>query len=91
MLGAEEFVDRKSIKVRRASASDAVPISSLYRQLVSNPAVSISPDHLQTLAASESHFVLVAEQDGVVKGTVLLSLCADVMFNRQPLTLPRPG
>jgi N-acetylglutamate synthase-like GNAT family acetyltransferase len=87
MLGAEEFVDRKSIKVRRASASDAVPISSLYRQLVSNPAVSISPDHLQTLAASESHFVLVAEQDGVVKGTVLLSLCADVMFNRQPFAV----
>ena len=87
MLDHEEFVDRNLIKVRRASASDAVSISSLYRQLMSNPAVSISPDHLQTLAGSESHFVLVAEQDGVVKGTVLLSLCADVMFHKQPFAV----
>ncbi len=80
-------VDPARITVRRASSQDATSINGLYRQLVSNPAVSISPEHLQRLSESGSHFVLVAEQGDLVKGTALLSLCEDVMFGTQPFAI----
>jgi len=76
-----------AILIRRAFARDAAAIEGLYRQLVSNPAVSISPEHLAKLSASEHHFVLVAEQGGVVRGTALLSLCEDIMFGTQPFAV----
>ena len=80
-------MNRGLVSVRRASARDAAAIGSLYRQLVSNPDVRVSPGHIDALAASESHFVFVAELEGAVRGTALLSLCADVMFNRQPFAV----
>ncbi|MFZ1301508.1 MAG: GNAT family N-acetyltransferase [Candidatus Microsaccharimonas sp.] len=76
-----------TFRIRRASAHDAIAIGGLYRQLVSNPAVSISPEHLTKLYESEHHFVFVAEQGGLVCGTVLLSLCQDVMFGTQPFAV----
>ena len=80
-------MDHAFVTVRRASAGDAAAIYSLYRQLVSNPAVSISPEHLQRLSKSKHHFVLVAEKRNQVRGTVLLSLCEDIMFNTQPFAV----
>jgi N-acetylglutamate synthase-like GNAT family acetyltransferase len=76
-----------AIHIRRASHRDAAAIRSLYGQLVSNPGVSISPEHLARLSESEHHFVLVAEQGGQVCGTALLSLCEDVMFGTQPFAV----
>jgi N-acetylglutamate synthase-like GNAT family acetyltransferase len=75
------------VTIRRASAKDAISINSLYRQLVSNPAVSISSEHLQRLSESTNHFVLVAEQSSLVRGTALLSLCEDIMFGTQPFAV----
>ncbi|STR45010.1 GNAT family N-acetyltransferase [Iodobacter fluviatilis] len=76
-----------AILIRRASHRDAAAIRGLYGQLVSNPAVTISPEHLARLAESEHHFVLVAEQGSFVCGTALLSLCEDVMFGTQPFAV----
>lgn len=76
-----------AVCIRRALARDAAAIGSLYRQLVSNPAVAISPEHLAKLSESEHHFVLVAEHSGLVRGTALLSLCEDVMFGTQPFAV----
>lgn len=80
-------MNQVAVSIRRASAHDAAAISGLYKQLVSNPAVAISPEHLATLSESEHHFVLVAEQGGLVSGTALLSLCEDVMFGTQPFAV----
>ena len=75
------------ITVRKAEAADAPAIQALYRQLVSNPAVSVTPERIANLAADPATALLVAEIGGRVAGTVLVSLCADVMFGDQPFAV----
>lgn len=70
--------------VRRARADDAGMIAQLYRQLTGNPDVCVLPERIAELAARADSMLLVAEQEAVVRGTALLSLCADVMFRAQP-------
>ncbi|WP_374565193.1 GNAT family N-acetyltransferase [Ideonella sp.] len=76
-----------SVVVRRAVAADAVAIEALYRQLVANPAVQVLPERVAELAAESATRLLVADHQGQVCGTLLLSLCADVMFGRQPFAV----
>ncbi|WP_374356914.1 GNAT family N-acetyltransferase [Chitinimonas sp.] len=76
-----------TLHIRRASDRDAAAIEDLYQQLVSNPALAVSPEHLAKLQASEHHVVLVAEQGDQVCGTALLSLCEDIMFGTQPFAV----
>lgn len=75
------------IVVRRAAESDAASIEALYRQLVNNPAVQVLPERLAELALDPATQLLVAELAGEVCGSLLLSLCADAMFGRQPFAV----
>jgi N-acetylglutamate synthase-like GNAT family acetyltransferase len=75
------------VLVRRARAEDAASVQALYRQLVGNPAVQVLPERLHELAVDPAHMALVAEHEGAVRGTLLLNLCADIMFGRQPFAL----
>ncbi len=74
---------RQKIKIRRATPDDANAIEALYRELVSNPAIHVSPQRLEQVARDEHTFLLVADCGGVITGTALLSLCLDVMFGEQ--------
>jgi N-acetylglutamate synthase-like GNAT family acetyltransferase len=73
----------QEIKIRRATPDDASAIEALYRELVNNPAIYVSPQRLEQVARGEHTFLLVAVCDGAVAGTALLSLCLDVMFGNQ--------
>ena len=73
-----------SAAVRRATVDDAPAIESLYRELVSDLHIRVLPEQVATLADSASSFLLVAEADGVVCATALLTLCPDVMYRTQP-------
>lgn len=73
--------------VRRAVAADAVAVEALYRQLVTNSSVQVLPERLAELARDPATCLLVAERHDEVCGTLLLSLCADVMFGHQPFAV----
>jgi GNAT superfamily N-acetyltransferase len=45
------------------------------------------PQHLADLAADPRTCLLVAEQAGAVVGSVLINLCADVMYRGQPFAV----
>ncbi|MGF6345770.1 GNAT family N-acetyltransferase [Variovorax sp. W2I14] len=76
-----------SLKVRRAAPDDAARIDALYGQLVGDTARCVLPERIRELSESPRAALLVAEMDGRVCGTVLVSLCEDVMFNRQPFAI----
>lgn len=76
-----------TLVIRRALAADAPAIERLYRQLVGHPQVSVRPDRLAALADDAGSVVLVADRSGEVCGTLLLCLCADVMFADQPFAV----
>jgi N-acetylglutamate synthase-like GNAT family acetyltransferase len=76
-----------NIIVRRAEACDAKAIQALYRELVPNPAVSVLPERIAEVALDSNTMLLVAETGGAVVGTVLVTLCQDVMFQRQPFAV----
>lgn len=70
--------------IRRATAEDAVSIERLYRELVDDPNILVLPEQLAALAETPTAFLLVAESDGIVVATALLSICADAMYGLQP-------
>lgn len=74
-------------KVRRATGEDTFAIARLYAQLVSNPAVLVSPQAIDALVATGRAALLVCEVDAQVCGTALVCLCDDVMFNTQPFAV----
>jgi N-acetylglutamate synthase-like GNAT family acetyltransferase len=75
------------IAIRRAVGADAPAIQSLYGELVSNPGVSVSPQRVAEVAQDPRTCLLVAEAEGIVVGTALVSLCSDVMFENQPFAV----
>ncbi len=73
--------------VRRARAGDADEIARLYAQLVANPALRVLSERLRELETAADAAVFVVERDGGLLGTVLVALCADVMFGRRPFAV----
>lgn len=70
--------------IREAISADAPDVASLYRELVRDPNLCVLSEQVETLRQSASSFLLVAEIHGVICGTALLNLCADVMYGTQP-------
>jgi len=70
--------------IRQARGADAVALTALYRSLVPDPHINGQPERLEVLAADPHTYLLVCEVDGVVCGTVLLTLCLDAMYGFQP-------
>ncbi|WP_447774446.1 GNAT family N-acetyltransferase [Variovorax boronicumulans] len=75
------------LSVRRAVSDDAARIDALYGQLVGDTARGVLPERLQELSVDPRTALLVAEIDGQVCATALVSLCEDVMFKRQPFAV----
>ena len=72
------------IAIRRAVADDAAAIQSMYRELIDDSCVRVLPEQIAALADTPGSFLLVAEARGLVCGTALLTICADVMYQLQP-------
>lgn len=75
------------VVVREAIAKDAPAIQELYSQLVGNPNVLVLPERITSVGQDPMTKLLVAEAAGIVVGTVLVSLCSDVMFQSQPFAV----
>jgi GNAT superfamily N-acetyltransferase len=73
--------------VRKATELDAPQIAQLYAMLVSNSAVRVLPQRLAEIASDPNTAVFIFEDGEAVLGTVLVSLCADVMFGRRPFAV----
>jgi len=73
--------------VRIAVRADAAALQSLYRQLVDDQNVNVTESQIQTIAEDARTRLFVCEIDGDVCATVLVSLCADVMYADQPFAV----
>ena len=73
-----------TVLIRRASAEDAIPLGGLYRELVDDSHIDVRPGQVAALAETATTFLLVAEVDGVVRATALLTICPDAMYGAQP-------
>lgn len=75
------------VSIREATANDADSISALYQLLTPGKAVNVMPERLAAIADHHDNFLLVAEIEGVVCGTVFVCFCMDAMYGEQPFTL----
>jgi GNAT superfamily N-acetyltransferase len=73
--------------VRVAAPADAAALQSLYRQLVDDGSVNVTESQIQTIEGDRCTRLLVWEINGSVCATVLVSLCADVMYADQPFAV----
>ncbi|RYD24871.1 MAG: GNAT family N-acetyltransferase [Verrucomicrobiaceae bacterium] len=72
------------LTVRQALPVDAPALAALYRELVGDSRINVTPSQVGRMAESDVSFLLVAVGDGEVCGTVLLTLCPDAMYGEQP-------
>lgn len=72
--------------IRNALPSDASAIGKLYKQLVGDDAVRVTAAGIAALTKHRAE-LLLCEIDQVVVGTVLVQLCADVMYAEQPFAV----
>lgn len=72
------------VEIHRARSEDAAAIRLLYQQLLSDAAVRVLPEQVKALEESAISFLMVACSSGVVSATALLTVCPDVMYQRQP-------
>jgi GNAT superfamily N-acetyltransferase len=75
------------ITVRHALPIDTESIAVLYKQLASNPAVTVLPERIAEISNDANTVLFVCEQQNRVCGTALVALCADVMFKSQPFAV----
>jgi N-acetylglutamate synthase-like GNAT family acetyltransferase len=72
------------VVIREAQATDAAVIAALYRSLVQDVHINVRPERLQAIAADANTYLFVGEVDGVVCGTLLLTIGLDAMYGSQP-------
>lgn len=81
-------ISQDNMVIRSAKPNDAAALQRLYAQLVSDPGlINVEPDRLAAIAEDSNNLLLVAECDGGVVGTALLTLCLDPMFGSQPFAI----
>ena len=73
--------------VRPAKPADSHRIAELYAQLVQNSGVNVLPERIAEVSDDSNTGLFVCERNGIVEGTALVSLCADVMFGSQPFAV----
>lgn len=71
-------------KIRQATPSDADQLTALYPLLVPSSPVSVLPERLSQLQASPAAYLVVYDCNGLLLGTVFLTLCPDPMYGFQP-------
>jgi N-acetylglutamate synthase-like GNAT family acetyltransferase len=73
------------VRIRRAQRQDAPAIEALYRLLVpGDENIAVDPERLTALEDDATNHLLVAEVEGVVAGSVFLTICLDPMYGFQP-------
>jgi len=77
----------EGLVIRRAVSRDASALERLYRQLVTNPQVHVTPARVAEVETDPNTALLVAHQQGQVCATALVAFCADVMFAAQPFAV----
>lgn len=61
--------------VREAKVGDAKALTELYYQMCPEDDVNVSEERIKSFNESKRDFLLVAESNGVVAGTVTLNIC----------------
>lgn len=76
------------IHIRHALPGDADRLAALYGELVRNHTrIDIVPSRLVEIADDKNNLLVVAERQGQLAGTAMLTLCLDAMYRRQPFGL----
>lgn len=77
-----------NLVIRAARPADAPSLQGLYALLVPDPrCVSVDPARVSDIEEDTNNLLLVAECNGRVVGSALLTLCLDPMFGRQPFAV----
>lgn len=75
------------IVVREAYPCDVYSIQKLLETLAPNSNVHVIEEQINFFRNCKNNFLLVAEKDNSVVGTVQLNICPDVMYKHQPYAL----
>ncbi len=75
------------LKLLRAQAEHAPGVDLLYRQLVNDPDINVSPWAVNAISQDPTNHLFVAELNGLVVGTAFLVIGRDVMYQNQPFAI----
>ncbi len=73
--------------IREAEPRDRDAIQHLYQALCPDAPVRVLPERITELRKDPNNFLFVSEDDGVIIGTVFLTICMSPMFGTQDFGL----
>lgn len=74
--------------IREAVADDVITLNTLYKLLVpSSKNINVLPDRIEQIRHDNNNFLFVYEEDGVILGTIFLTLCMDPAYEFRPYGL----
>lgn len=73
--------------IREAEPKDRDSIQSLYQALCPDAPVRVLPERIAEIKEDPNNFLFVAEVDGKIAGTVLLTICLSPIFGTQDFGL----
>lgn len=72
---------------RKARVEDADGIAKLYIELNTFSSVNVLPERIAEIAMDANTYLIVCDDGEDLLATALISVCNDVMFNRQPFAI----
>lgn len=73
--------------IREAEVKDRDAIQRLYEILCPGEPINVLELMIEQIKNDKNNFLFVDEQDSIIFGTVLLTICLDPMFGLQPYGL----
>lgn len=73
------------ILIRQAESKDASDIEQLYKILCPDQSILVDPEHINSLLINPKSYLLVAELNKKIIGTVLLLITIDTLFGKRPV------
>ena len=73
--------------IREAEIKDREEIQYLYKQLCPDAPVNVQPERIEQLKGDSNNFLFVYEENGIVSGTVFITICLSPMFGFQPFAV----
>lgn len=71
--------------IREAESKDVHILEDLYRALAPNSKnIKVLPERIEQINADPNNFLFVYEEQGIVAGTIFVTICLDPMYQFRP-------
>jgi N-acetylglutamate synthase-like GNAT family acetyltransferase len=87
-LKTHRYFKEGQLMIREAEIKDRSKIEELYKILIPNDDdIVVLEERIIQIKNDPNNFIFVSEEEGLVRGTLLMHICLDPMYGKRPFVL----